>query len=92
MLRRTSSNSPINFTFEGETIPAQSGDSVASAMLAHGTQALRVSTRRKVKRGPYCMMGACYECLVEIDGKTVQSCMTNATDGLRVSRVNHEDV
>lgn len=27
------------------------------------------------------MMGACFECLVEVDGRTVQACMTPVTAG-----------
>jgi predicted molibdopterin-dependent oxidoreductase YjgC len=33
------------------------------------------------------MMGACYECIVEIEGLGArQACLTEATDGLRVRR------
>ena len=32
-------------------------------------------------------MGACFECLVEVDGLNVQSCMTPVVDGMRVTRV-----
>jgi len=34
------------------------------------------------------MMGACYDCLVEINGETVQACMTTVTDGLQVQRIS----
>ena len=38
---------------------------------------------------PFCMMGACYDCLVEIDGRIVQACMRPATDGLIVKRTTN---
>jgi aerobic-type carbon monoxide dehydrogenase small subunit (CoxS/CutS family) len=36
-------------------------------------------------RAPYCMMGACFECLVEIDGvPSRQSCLVTVQDGMRI--------
>jgi len=36
------------------------------------------------------MMGACFDCLVEIDGvPNRQACMTPARDGMRVKRQDH---
>ena len=33
------------------------------------------------------MMGVCFECLVEVDGKaSVQSCLTPVRDGMQVTR------
>ena len=38
-------------------------------------------------RAPYCMMGVCFECLVEIDGQgSVQSCLTPVAAGMRIAR------
>ncbi len=38
-------------------------------------------------RGPYCMMGVCFDCLVEIDGEgNRQACMIEARDGMVVKR------
>jgi predicted molibdopterin-dependent oxidoreductase YjgC len=31
------------------------------------------------------MMGACYDCLVEIGGETRQACMIEVTDGLDIT-------
>jgi predicted molibdopterin-dependent oxidoreductase YjgC len=33
------------------------------------------------------MMGACFECLVEIDGITRQACMVDVEDGLVIETV-----
>jgi predicted molibdopterin-dependent oxidoreductase YjgC len=32
------------------------------------------------------MMGACYDCLVEIDGVTQQACQCQVEDGMRISK------
>ncbi|NHX27873.1 (2Fe-2S)-binding protein, partial [Escherichia coli] len=37
-------------------------------------------------RAPFCMMGACFECLVEIDGIVQQACMLEVTEGLEICR------
>lgn len=76
----------ITFSFDGQTIQANSGDSVAAALLAAGITAMR-RTHGDAPRAPWCMMGACYDCLVQIDGVTVQACMTIARDAMAVSRV-----
>ena len=38
-------------------------------------------------RGPYCLMGVCFDCLAEIDGvPNRQSCMIAALPGMRIRR------
>ena len=58
---------------------------VAAALLATGILACRASTVSGAPRGPFCMMGVCFDCLVEIDGvPNVQGCMTPVRDGMQV--------
>lgn len=76
------------FSFEGTAIAAQTGDTVASALLAAGHNTFRTSTVSGSTRGPFCMMGACFECLVEIDGKSNrQACMIQVRAGMIVRRM-----
>jgi predicted molibdopterin-dependent oxidoreductase YjgC len=73
--------------FDGRAIRARTGDSVAVALLGAGITATRTTPVSGSPRGPYCMMGACFDCLAEVDGRpNVQTCMTTARDGMRVSR------
>ncbi|TPI11597.1 (2Fe-2S)-binding protein [Mesorhizobium sp. B4-1-3] len=73
--------------FESSPVPFRSGDSVAAALLAAGASPLRESPVDDSPRAPYCMMGVCFECLVEIDGKqNQQSCLTKARPGMIVKR------
>jgi predicted molibdopterin-dependent oxidoreductase YjgC len=59
------------------------GQSVASAMLAAGLARTRASAVSASPRAPYCMMGACYECLVVIDGEpNQQACLTPLREGM----------
>lgn len=90
MFKRLTSKETICFTFDGVEIKAQHGDTVAAALLASGTVTIR-TTQTSKPRGPYCMMGACYDCLVQVDGRTVQSCMLQATPDLLVNRIKKID-
>ncbi len=75
----------VTIEFDGRRLPARPGDSVAAALLAAGHPALRTTPAGAAPRGPYCMMGACFDCLVEVDGvANVQACMTPVRDGMRV--------
>jgi predicted molibdopterin-dependent oxidoreductase YjgC len=78
----------VTFSFEGAAIAARTGDTVASALLATGHNTFRTSTVSGSARGPFCMMGACFECLVEIDGiSNRQACMIQVRAGMIVRRM-----
>ncbi len=75
MLVRTDSGT-LTLTFDGRPIAARDGDSVASALLAAGIRSTRLTALSGSPRGPYCLMGACFECLAVVDGvPNVQTCL-----------------
>ena len=77
----------IAFDFEGATFEARAGDSVAAALLANGVLAFRTTPVSGAPRGPWCLIGNCHECLVEIDGEpNRQACMVDVRAGMRVRR------
>jgi D-hydroxyproline dehydrogenase subunit gamma len=79
----------VNLTilFDGRAIPARTGESVAVALLATGITATRTTPASGAARGPFCLMGACFDCLAEVDGRpNVQTCMVPVRDGMRVRR------
>ena len=76
---------PVRFTFDGQTLQATAGQTVAAALLAAGHRGLRRSTRRNEPRGLFCGMGVCFECLLQIDGRpNVQACLTPVAEGMQV--------
>ncbi len=78
---------PVRFDFEGETVTAETGDTVAAALIAHGISHTRRAVVSGTPRAPHCLIGACFECLVEIDGRpNRQACLTPVRDGMRVRR------
>ena len=91
MFRRieTGSDSERTFTIEfcGSPVEAMQGESVASALLRAGITNFRETPGSRVKRGPFCLMGACFDCLVVIDGVgNQQACTTMVRAGMIVER------
>ncbi|QXT39495.1 (2Fe-2S)-binding protein [Gymnodinialimonas ceratoperidinii] len=76
----------VCFTLDGEPVMARDGDTLAVAILAHTGAATR-TTASGSPRAPYCMMGVCFECLVEVDGRpNVQACLIPVREGMAVRR------
>ena len=68
-------------------IEAAEGESLAAALLAAGIPSLRETPVSGAPRAPYCMMGVCFDCLVEVDGvPNRQACLTLAAGGMVVRR------
>ena len=63
---------------------ARAGDTVAAALLANGITVCRTSAVSGAPRGPFCLMGACFECVVEVDGVSVQGCLAQVAPGMRI--------
>ena len=75
----------VSLDFEGRTIPAFEGETVAAALAAAGIAGLR-RARNGHARGVFCGMGVCYDCLVAVDGRPAQrACLTAVRDGMRIS-------
>ena len=74
-------------TIDGQPHTARDGDSVAATLLAAGFAACRTTPVTGSARGPFCMMGVCFDCLVVIDGRpNQQACMIPAREGMRIER------
>jgi len=75
----------IEISVDGRRVQAREGDTVAGALLAAGVVPFRHTPVSGQPRAPLCLMGVCFDCLVEIDGRqNVQSCMTEVKSGMQV--------
>jgi D-hydroxyproline dehydrogenase subunit gamma len=75
----------VNLTIDGVAVGARAGDSVAAALLAAGRAHCRTTPVSGAPRAPYCMMGACFDCLVTIDGVgNRQGCMVPVAESMAV--------
>ena len=64
----------IKFQFENIVYSANSGDSIASALISN--RIFEINNNGLSKRGIFCGMGVCHECLVEVNGENnVRACM-----------------
>ena len=75
---------PVGITFDGRPIPALPGETVAAALSAAGVLTYR-HTRSGAPRGLWCGMGACFDCLVTVDGRANQrACLVKVAPGMVV--------
>jgi len=88
MFRKLSEDqNKVCISFEGEEFFVDTDQSVASALLAEGHQVFRSSVINNQPRGAYCMMGVCFECLLEINGRqNQQACMVPVTENMVIKR------
>ena len=75
----------ISFRFNGQPIQALQGETVAAALSAAGITTFR-HTRSGASRGLFCGMGACFDCVVTIDGRIGQrACLIPASEAMQVA-------
>ncbi len=75
----------VSVWFNGHELSLPEGANLAAAMLGAGIGSFRQTSVSGAPRGPFCMMGACFDCLVEIDGVMEQACMIEVSEGMRLS-------
>ncbi|WP_291364129.1 (2Fe-2S)-binding protein [Acetobacter sp. UBA5411] len=79
----------ITVYLDDQPITASKGESVAACLLRAGVAFNRLTPVSGAPRLPYCMIGQCFDCLVEIDGiGNQQACLTIVRDRMRVRRQN----
>jgi 2Fe-2S iron-sulfur cluster protein len=85
--RPESPTATIPVEVEGRIVLVPAGASAAAEALMAGLSSTRETPVGASERGPYCMMGICFDCLAEIDGApNRQACMVAARPGMRVRR------
>jgi len=76
----------VTLTLNGQPLTVALGTSVAAAL--HLADATRTGIARRSVRGepraPFCGMGVCQECRVQIDGRRRLACQTRCENGMVV--------
>jgi glycine/D-amino acid oxidase-like deaminating enzyme len=76
---------PVTIHFDDHPIPALEGETIAAALSAAGIVAFR-RTAQGAPRGLYCGMGACFDCVVTVDGRIGQrACLTKVAEAMAVT-------
>lgn len=84
---RDADRPPLRLMLEGQGILAMEGDTLLTALLADGAGHLRDSEFGDGSRAGFCLMGACQDCWVSVEGMgRVRACATLARDGMKVRR------
>ena len=78
--------------FEGKVLELSDGANLAAALIEAGVHTFRRTPVSGAPRGAFCMMGACYDCLVEIDGVSRQACMLQVRSGLEITMPNMKGI
>lgn len=82
----------VDVTWDGTALSLPEGANLAAALLAAGVKVFRHTPVSGAPRAPFCMMGACFDCLIEIDGVTRQACMLEVSEGMIITRPHETEV
>ena len=75
----------ITFTFNGNPIQCEEGQSIAAALIKSDQRELRKTRFGDEPRSIFCGIGICFDCVVVINGVANQrSCLIEAHDGMKV--------
>ncbi len=77
----------VTLHLEGVEYRVPAGISVAAAVLQCGLLEVRTTPISGSPRAPFCMMGVCFDCLMEIDNMpNQQACQVTVREGMQVAR------
>jgi len=77
----------VEVTFDGRRLAAREGQTVAAVLLGHGIRSWRATRHGGHPRGMFCGIGACFDCLVVLNGTpNVRACVTTVHAGDVISR------
>jgi predicted molibdopterin-dependent oxidoreductase YjgC len=80
-----SAEATITIYLDGRAIPARDGESIAACLLRAGVTHFRTTPVSGARRLPYCMIGHCFDCLIEIDGiGSRQACLSQVVTGMKL--------
>lgn len=76
----------VPITVDSTHVLVPDGVTLAAALMLLGVQRFGTRPVHGGVRLPYCMMGVCFECLVDVDDTPgIQACMTPVRAGMRVA-------
>jgi predicted molibdopterin-dependent oxidoreductase YjgC len=72
---------PVTITVHGRAVAAHAGESLAAALIAAGLWRFGEGEDPTRPRTAFCMMGVCQQCLLRVDSRLVQACLTPVAAG-----------
>lgn len=89
--QNTPTSTSVEVILDGKPTSLPAEMNIAAALLAVGQIISKISPTSHKPCSPHCLMGVCYECLMEIDGVQRQACMTPVREGMVINR-NLKDI
>ena len=77
----------IEFTWKGQLLQAQAGETIATALFANGIRIFGYHPKDGSPQGIFCANGQCAQCTVIADSLPVKSCMALVKPGMAVEPV-----
>ncbi len=75
----------VTIYFDGRPITALEGEPIAAALINAGITSFRYTPKRHEKRGIFCAIGRCTDCMMIVDGiPNTRTCVTRVKDGMQV--------
>lgn len=75
----------VTVRMDGRDLTLRQGANLAAELLVLGVMAFRHTPVSGAPRGPFCMMGACFDCLIEVGGTSRRACLMEVSAGLEIT-------
>ena len=73
----------VRVLFDGKPLLSLAGESISTALRAHGITVFRTMPETRSQRGFFCGVGRCPDCMMTVDGAlNVRACVTPVRDGM----------
>lgn len=81
----------IEVIIDGISYAAGEDENLAALMIRNALIPFRKNPADGSPRAAFCMMGICYECMVNVDNmRSTQACLVSVKDGMIVRRNIHD--
>ena len=78
-------NDTVLITVDDRPVRCHAGDTIAAALTRAGIDTWRTTRYGEARRGLFCGIGVCFDCLVAVNGEPpVRACLATVRDGDRI--------
>ncbi|MEY4323116.1 MAG: hypothetical protein RL410_897 [Actinomycetota bacterium] len=84
--------SNITIVINGQHVEVPQGISIAAALISSGKNSWRETRIGGQPRGMFCGIGACFDCLVTVNGqRNIRACLEQVRDGDIITMETHHE-
>lgn len=75
----------VKITVDGKEIFGYENEMIAATLIANGIKIFRETEKKHEKRGIFCAIGRCTDCVMVVDGiPNVRTCVTPIKEGMKI--------